>query len=228
MLKALVLLLSCSLAGIAAAATPEQEMEAEAKKLLPTLFSKCGDDYFSKRTFNYKTGTAYIIGQYKELTPQVKSNPLNKTDPLNGVERRFPRNKSQYSGWLPPLVMAVAVARGAYQSTLDEEARLFYTAATRAERYLYVSGTENLPQARSQGRRSTYALQLARHPAVSPDPTSLPAGRRHRLPHELHRNQILSAVSEKLSVPRALWAQSDRPRNVRLWKGRSYVPPETS
>jgi hypothetical protein len=43
-------------------------MEAEAKKLLPTLFSKCGEDYFSKRTFKYKSGTAYATGQYKGLT----------------------------------------------------------------------------------------------------------------------------------------------------------------
>jgi hypothetical protein len=35
----------CLLAGIAAAVTPEQEIQAEAKKLLSTLFSKCGEDY---------------------------------------------------------------------------------------------------------------------------------------------------------------------------------------
>jgi hypothetical protein len=72
MLKALVLLLSCLLAGIATAATPEQEMEAEAKKLLPTLFSKCGEDYFSKRTFKYRSGIAWVIGQYKMVTPVIK------------------------------------------------------------------------------------------------------------------------------------------------------------
>jgi hypothetical protein len=68
MLKALVLLLSCLLASIAAAATPEQEMEAEAKKLIPTLFSKCGDDYFSKQTFKHRAGLPYVIRQYKDVT----------------------------------------------------------------------------------------------------------------------------------------------------------------
>lgn len=90
--------------------------------------------------------------------------------------RRFPRNRSSYSGWLPAAVMDTAIARGAYQSTSDEEARLFYTAATRAERYLYVSGAEDLPHARSKSRRSTYALQLITHPAVSQDHNGLPAG----------------------------------------------------
>src|SRR5918999_4167036 len=41
------------LAGMVAAATPaEQEIEAEAQKLFPKIFSKCGEDYFSKRTFS--------------------------------------------------------------------------------------------------------------------------------------------------------------------------------
>jgi hypothetical protein len=66
--KVLVLLQFLFLAGVAAAQPPEQKMEAETKKLLPTLFSKCGEDYFSKRTFKYKSGTAYATGQYKGLT----------------------------------------------------------------------------------------------------------------------------------------------------------------
>jgi hypothetical protein len=84
LLRKLVLLQLCLLAGVAAAQSPE--IEAEAKKLFTTLFIKCGEDYFSKRTFKYKSGTAYILSQYKELAPRVKSNPLSKTDPLNGVE----------------------------------------------------------------------------------------------------------------------------------------------
>jgi hypothetical protein len=69
----------------AAAQSPEQEMEAEAYRLLPTFFTKCGDDYFSKQTFRGNPNT-YIIGQYKELTPRVISHPLSKADPLNGIE----------------------------------------------------------------------------------------------------------------------------------------------
>lgn len=89
---------------------------------------------------------------------------------------RFPKRRSNYSGWLPPSVMTAAINRGAYQSTPDEEIRLFYTASTRAERYLYVSGAENLPQARQPRRPSPYALQLATHPAVIQNTVGLPSG----------------------------------------------------
>ena len=87
---------------------------------------------------------------------------------------RFPTNKSKYSGWLPPVVMSAAISRGAYQSTPNEEARLFYTAATRAERYLYVSGAEKLPKARRNRKRSPFALQIVDHPDVTEDPLFLP------------------------------------------------------
>ncbi len=86
MLKALMLLQLCLLAGIAAAATPEQEMEAEAKKLIPTLFSKCGDDYFSKQTFKHRAGMPYVVRQYKGLTPIVKTHALTKKDHQKNVE----------------------------------------------------------------------------------------------------------------------------------------------
>jgi hypothetical protein len=40
------LLLLCP--PLAMAATPEQELHAEAQKLFPTIFTKCGDDHFSR------------------------------------------------------------------------------------------------------------------------------------------------------------------------------------
>lgn len=89
---------------------------------------------------------------------------------------RFPKKRSSYWGWLPPGVMTAAINRGAYQSTHDEEIRLFYTAATRAERYLYISGAENLPHARRSARRSPFSLRLGTHPAVVQNPAGLPAG----------------------------------------------------
>lgn len=89
---------------------------------------------------------------------------------------RFPKRRSRYDGWLPPGVMATANGRGAYQSTQDEETRLFYTAMTRAERYLYVSGAEDLPQAKNPRKPSLYALRIAEHSAVNENPSSLPNG----------------------------------------------------
>jgi len=90
--------------------------------------------------------------------------------------QRFPKRRSRYSGWLPATVLTAALNRGAYQSTPEEETRLFYTAVTRAERYLYVSGTEALPQARRAAKQSPFALHLVTHPAVSQDGASLPGG----------------------------------------------------
>ena len=88
---------------------------------------------------------------------------------------RFPKARRGYGGWLPRPVVAAALARGAYQSTANEEARLFYTAITRAERYLYVTGTANLPGGRRASRRSQYALRLA-GPQISMDESGLPVG----------------------------------------------------
>lgn len=89
--------------------------------------------------------------------------------------QRFPKRRGGYRGWLPPGVVGPSVARGAYQSTADEEARLFYTALTRAERFLYVTGSRLLPGGRRNNQPSAYALRLA-DPAVSNDPAGLPAG----------------------------------------------------
>ena len=88
--------------------------------------------------------------------------------------QRFPKRRNGYNGWLPSSVMTAAINRGAYQSTPDEEVRLFYTANTRAERYLYVSGAEKLPQARRKRRPSSYALQLATYPTVIQSAEGLP------------------------------------------------------
>lgn len=89
--------------------------------------------------------------------------------------QRFPRNRRRYDGWLPTAVIQTALTRGAYQSTRAEEARLFYTALTRAERYLYVSGCAQLPAAANLKTRSQFAGQLA-HPELVDDPAPLPAG----------------------------------------------------
>ena len=52
----------------------------------------------------------------------------------------------------------------------------FYTSVTRAERYLYVSGAEDLPMAKRQARPSQYALGLLTESAISQDPEGLPTG----------------------------------------------------
>ena len=34
----------------------EQEMEAKAREIQPIVFSKCGEDHFSKRIMRYRSG----------------------------------------------------------------------------------------------------------------------------------------------------------------------------
>lgn len=91
-------------------------------------------------------------------------------------QNRFPMSRRRYDGWLPQAVMQPALARGAYHTTPDGEARLFYTALTRAERHLYVTGAERLPGARANRRRSQFTLRLA-HPELRED-RALPDGLR--------------------------------------------------
>ncbi len=88
---------------------------------------------------------------------------------------RFPGPKRHYNGWLPQVVIQPALNRGAYGGNPDEEARLFYTALTRAERYLHVSGSTNLPGGVKEWKRSRYALRLT-HSEISNDQNGLPVG----------------------------------------------------
>ena len=88
---------------------------------------------------------------------------------------RFPGNRRRYDGRLPQHLIQGAVTRGAYQRTRDEEARLFYTALTRAERFLYVSGAADLPGTTKQWRQSPFALRLT-HAEMSTQPEGFPDG----------------------------------------------------
>jgi DNA helicase-2/ATP-dependent DNA helicase PcrA len=88
---------------------------------------------------------------------------------------RFPRSNSRYDGWLPPIVMAPAIQRRAYMASPDEETRLFYTAMTRAERYLHITGAQMLPGGIRVWRRSRYANSIA-DPELVVVPQGLPNG----------------------------------------------------
>lgn len=85
--------------------------------------------------------------------------------------QRFPSKVRRYSGMLPAQVIQSAINRGAYQSTREEEARLFYTALTRAERFLFVAGSALGPGWKRALGRSTFAVHL-NDPSVVTDPTA--------------------------------------------------------
>jgi DNA helicase II / ATP-dependent DNA helicase PcrA len=88
---------------------------------------------------------------------------------------RFPGVSRRYDGWLPRGVIQPALDRGAYRGNPEEEARLFYTAMTRAERYLHITGSRQLPNGVKQWRQSPYSLRLT-HPEITSDATGMPAG----------------------------------------------------
>jgi len=129
--------------------------------------------------------TGYDVST-EEVTQRPDTVTVSTVHKMKGLEfpcvflvdvesQRFPARGRAYEGWLPPEVMHDALDRGAYQNTPAEEARLFYTALTRAERYLYVTGTENLPGAARARRRSRFANGL-QHSAISNAAEGFPAG----------------------------------------------------
>lgn len=76
------------------------------------------------------------------------------------VNRRFPSDRSTYSGWLPSTLMAAPISRGAYCTTRQDEARLFYTAMTRAERFLYITGAEQQPDVQKPKYASDFKRRI--------------------------------------------------------------------
>ena len=76
------------------------------------------------------------------------------------VNQRFPGKKGQYNGILPEELMENAIARGAYGNRTEDEARLFYTAITRAERLLYLTGSEIHPKLKTKKKKSVFTAEL--------------------------------------------------------------------
>ncbi|MEU8150093.1 ATP-dependent DNA helicase [Nonomuraea sp. NPDC048901] len=74
--------------------------------------------------------------------------------------QRFPRKRRSYDGWIPAPLIQQALDNGSYQTSSPDQARLFYTAITRAERYLYVTGAAQLPGGKRLAKVSPYAARL--------------------------------------------------------------------
>lgn len=84
------------------------------------------------------------------------------------VNQRFPGRTEKYKGILPSELMSDAVERGAYGNRIEDEARLFYTAITRAERVLYLSGSSMHPGLKKAKKRSQFIINLT-HPDMRED-----------------------------------------------------------
>ena len=134
------------------------------------------------------------------------------------VERpRFPKNNRAYDGWLPPAVISSALARGAYQTRRGDEARLFYTAMTRAERYLHISGSESLPAGVQRHAPSVFVQRLT-DPSITTDPASIPAGLTQTAPgRRLDETVVPTTYSDIRYYLRC-------PRDYQLRKGYGFSP----
>ena len=76
------------------------------------------------------------------------------------VNRRFPGDSSRYNGVIPVTLMRDAITRGAYGTRIEDEARLFYTAITRAERVLYLTGSAWHPGLKTKKTPSRFTVNL--------------------------------------------------------------------
>jgi DNA helicase-2/ATP-dependent DNA helicase PcrA len=112
----------------------------------------------------YNSGTDDVVLQPDAVTVgtvhSVKGLEFPVVFIVDTQAGRFPANRSSYQGFLPPELIQPAVQRGAYIGTRHAEARLFYTALTRAEAFLYVSGSEHLPGGKKVNRPSEFSLRL--------------------------------------------------------------------
>lgn len=95
---------------------------------------------------------------------------------IDVVNRRFPGDNRGYRGWLPINLIQNALNRGLYQSNNSGEARLFYTALTRAERILYITGSRIQTGLTTEKRPSPYKLRIQglNNPAIVTDLNNLP------------------------------------------------------
>lgn len=76
------------------------------------------------------------------------------------VQQRFPGRRSNYNGWIPQSLIQDTLNKGLYQSNNSGEARLFYTALTRAERFLYITGSGIHPGLQRPKNPSPFKLRI--------------------------------------------------------------------
>lgn len=94
---------------------------------------------------------------------------------VDAEQNRMPGSERQYQGWLPQVLLTSAFNQGRYRNDRNGDARVFYTAITRAERYLYISGSEHLPGGRQRRQRSVFT-QTLNHDEITENPDELPEG----------------------------------------------------
>jgi len=170
----------------------------------------------------YNVSTEDIVTRPDKVTVstvhQVKGLEFPVVFVVDVVPGRFPGKRSSYSGFLPKDLLNAAIGRGAYENTTEAEARLFYTALTRAERYLYVTGAAQLPGGKRVNKQSTFAAAL-RHAELIKDasvtPDSLEAATPRQKDDEATLPTSFSDIKYYLHCP----------MDYRFRKGFGFSPP---
>lgn len=119
------------------------------------------------------------------------------------IASRFPHKKATYNGKLPHELMADAINRGAYGTRLEDEARLFYTAITRAERVLYLTGSTHHKDLKRACKRSAFIADY-----TSP---------------KLREDKTFDDLAEKIE-PQPRFDESEFPTNFSLVKNYLTCP----
>ena len=118
---------------------------------------------------NYELDSVDYISKVDAVNVST-THKVKRLEYVDLVNQRFPGKKGQYSGILPEELMGNAIDRGAYGNRLEDEARLFYTAITRAERLLYLTGSEIHPGLKNKKKPSVFTAEL-NHPDMRKDMT---------------------------------------------------------
>lgn len=130
----------------------------------------------------YQTATDLAIRRPDAVTVSTVHKAKGLEYPVvfvvDAEQQRFPARQSQYDGWIPRILLKDALdpPRRAYSNSREQEARLFYTALTRAERFLYVTHATQLPGGKRKKKESSFSARLDADGVLrdAPNPNDLP------------------------------------------------------
>lgn len=156
----------------------------------------------------YDTSTLDIIAKPDTVTVSTIHKMKGLEFPVvfivDVIKGRFPHNQSNYNGWLPGNLISTATARGAYCTRRPDEARLFYTAMTRAERFLYISGSAQQPNNKKPSTPSPFKKRID-DLGIPNDSNTLPVSLKKVAPRRRIDETILptsySDIKEYLACP---------------------------
>ena len=130
---------------------------------------------------------------------------------------RFPGNKRKYTGRLPQHLIAEPWTAVPTSGREMSRPGFFYTAVTRAERYLYVSGVEDIPGTTKRWKQSPFALRLDRTEMSTRPDDHLDGSAPHRRRPQIDERVMPTSYSDICYYLRC-------PRDYRFRKGYGFSP----